>query len=167
MVLTLVSAILATALTGHTVPVDVQCSRNELQHQSRDAATIQRLEKVWTGAYLKGDEALERCLLTPDFTEVLSDGSVKHLADELSLAGKNRGKNLPIPSSPLGTVLLHGNVAAAYGESGAVGPSGVHRRNRYVDYYVWEQGQWHAYFAQQTIIRSGSTSADPAGVQSN
>lgn len=141
-----------TVLFASTGRADGRCSRPELQSQSRDVATVQRLEKAWTLAFLSGDEELERCLLTPDFTEVLSDGSIKHLADELALARNNLGKNRPVPDIPAGTVLLHGNVAAAYGASPPVSSSATRRRMRYVDYYVWENGEWHVYFAQQTFI---------------
>lgn len=123
-----------------------ECTPPSLRHQARDTATVQRLEKAWTVAFLTGDEAFEKCLLIPDFTEVLSDGSVKHLDDELALARKNTGKGLRIPDLPPGTVLLHGSVAAAYGVSGST------RRARYVDYYVWERGGWRVFFAQQTLI---------------
>lgn len=144
--------ILTAVRFASTGRADGRCSRPELQSQTRDVATVERLEKAWTLAFLSGDEELERCLLTPDFTEVLSDGSIKHLADELALARNNLGKNRPVPDIPAGTVLLHGNVAAAYGASPPVSSSATRRRMRYVDYYIWENGEWHVYFAQQTFI---------------
>ena len=62
------------------------CDRPALAHQRRDAATIQRLETAWTLAYLGGDAEFESCLLTSDFTEIMSNGSINHLSEELGLA---------------------------------------------------------------------------------
>jgi hypothetical protein len=128
------------------------CSAPALTHQRRDAATIQRLEKAWSVAYLKGDLDFERCLLTPDFTEIMRTGEVKVLADELDFARKNIGKNLPIPDLPAGSVFIHANVAVAYGLSSPTAPDGTVRKTRYADYYVWQKDGWHAFFAQQTAL---------------
>jgi len=119
-------------------------------HQRKDAATIQHLEGAWSIAYLQGDMELERCLLTPDFTEILRNGDVIVLADELQLAANNKGKNLLIADLPKSTVLIHGNVAVAYGTSHSTSSDGKARTTRFADYYIWENGTWHAFFAQQT-----------------
>jgi hypothetical protein len=126
------------------------CNLPPLMHQSRDVTTVQHLENAWSVAYLRGDTELERCLLTPDFTEILRTGEVKVLTDELEFALKNKGKNLAIPDLPKSTVLMHGNVAVGYGISRSPGAGGEQRTIRYADYYVWEDGAWHAFFAQQT-----------------
>lgn len=131
-------------------PVWAACGQEALQHEHKDAATIQVLETAWSVAYLKGDVDFERCLLTPDFTEILKDGSVKLLVDELGFAAKNSGKHLPIPDLPQGTVFIHGDVAVAYGLSGSTDAQGVKHMTRYADYYIWEEGAWRAYFAQQS-----------------
>lgn len=55
------------------------CARPALAHQRRDATTIQRLESAWTLAHLSGDTEFETCLLTPDFAEIMSNGSINHL----------------------------------------------------------------------------------------
>lgn len=123
---------------------------------------MQRLERVWSLAYIRGDDEIEKCLLLPGFTEVLKDGSIKYLADELGFARKNTGRNLPIPILPVSTVLLHGNVAVAYGVSESTAGDGTHRSMRYVDYYLWEGGMWHAYFAQQTPIAASTHGVDSA-----
>lgn len=125
------------------------CQFQPLRHQQRDKATIERLEQAWSIAYLHGDTPLERCILAPDFTEILRTGEVKGLADEMGLATKNKGKNVAIPDLPKPTILIHGNVAVAYGTSGPAG-----RRMKYADYYVWENGSWHAFFAQQTQLET-------------
>jgi hypothetical protein len=144
--------ILAIVLFKPVVRANPACSRAELQHQSRDVATVQRLERAWSIAYLRGDEELEKCLLLPGFMEVMKDGRIKYLRDELDFARTNRGRNLQIPSLPISAVLLHGNVAAAYGVSESTTRDGAYRSVRYVDHYVWEDGMWHAYFAQQTPV---------------
>jgi uncharacterized protein DUF4440 len=125
------------------------CQNPVLLHQSRDVATIESLEVEWTRAYLSGDTDFEECLLTPDFTEIMRNGDIKGLAAELALAAKNKAKPLPMQDIPKGTVLLHGNVAVAYGRSQSA--SGA-RSMRYADYYVWENNRWQVYFAQQTEI---------------
>ncbi len=126
------------------------CNMPQLMHERRDVTTVQRLENAWSVAYLRGDTDLERCLLTPDFTEILRTGEVKVLADELQFAVKNKGKNLAIPELPKSTVLMHGKVAVGYGTSRSTNADGTPRTIRYADYYVWEGGAWHAFFAQQT-----------------
>jgi hypothetical protein len=118
-------------------------------HQHRDIATIETLELEWSRAYLRGDTHFEECLLTTDFAEIMRNGDVKHLPDELALAEKNKANPLPMGEIPKGTVLLHGNVAVAYGRSQSANGA---RAMRYADYYVWEDGRWRAYFAQQTEI---------------
>ena len=125
------------------------CDIPVLRHQHRDVATIEVLELEWSRAYLRGDTHFEECLLTADFSEIMRNGDIKHLADELGFAEKNKASPLPMGETPKGTVLLHGNVAVAYGRS--QGANGA-RAMRYADYYVWEGGHWRAYFAQQTEI---------------
>jgi hypothetical protein len=102
--------------------------------------------------YLRGDTNLERCLFAPDFKEILHTGEVKDLAAELGFAAKNEGKNLRIPSAPKETILMHGNVAVAYGLSTSNGPDGRRRITRYADYYVWEDNSWRAFFEQQAQV---------------
>ena len=51
--------------------------------EAKDSQTIERLEMAWTLAFLKGDTAFEQCLLTPDFVELLKDGSTEGLDGEL------------------------------------------------------------------------------------
>jgi hypothetical protein len=139
-----------------SVPLRAQnnCDRSELKDEHMDVATIQRLENAWTVAFLKADANFERCLLTADFTEIMRSGEVKFLPDELEFAMKNKGKNLPIPNLPEATVLLHGNVAVAYGTSHSTGLGGKARTTRYADYYLWENETWHAFFAQQTSVEN-------------
>jgi hypothetical protein len=126
------------------------CDRPALAHQQRDAATIQRLESAWTRAYLSGDTEFEACLLTPDFTEIMSNGSINHLSEELGLAEKNKGKAVAAPNMPTITVHLHGDVAVAYGISSEKLIDGKPHKSYFADYYVWKNGMWHVYFAQQT-----------------
>jgi hypothetical protein len=128
------------------------CRFPTLAREHRDVATIQALELEWTRAYLRGDTDFEACLLTPDFTEIMRNGDIKDLAAELALAAKNKAKPLSLGDLPSGQVLLHGNVAVAYGRSTGA------RAMRYADYYVWENSHWRVYFAQQTEIATHSLS---------
>ena len=126
------------------------CHAPTLQHEEKNEATIQRLENAWSVAYLRGDTNFERCLLTSDFTEILRSGEVRGLSGELALAAKNKGKDMRIPNFPRATVFIHGNVAVAYGVVRSADANGQARDTRYADYYVWENGSWRAFFAQQT-----------------
>jgi hypothetical protein len=146
---TLIWGILLLSLVSSLHAKDT-CNMPPLLHQRRDVATVQDLEHAWSVAYLRGDTDLERCLLASDFTEIMRTGEVKGLTDELEFAAKNQGKNPAIPDLPKSTVLIHGNVAVAYGTSTSAGADGARRRTRFADYYVWENGAWHAFFAQQT-----------------
>jgi hypothetical protein len=128
------------------------CELEPLTHQRKDAPTVRRLEEAWSLAFLRGDTSLERCLLTSDFTEITRTGEVKDLAYELELAAKNLGKNRPIPRLPESTVLMHGNVAVAYGMATVNTADDRPRRTQFADYYLWENGAWWAFFAQQTPV---------------
>jgi hypothetical protein len=128
------------------------CELQPLMHQRKDAATVEHLEDAWSVAYLQGDTEFEGCLLTPYFMEILRTGEVKTLKDELGFAARNKGKNLAIPQLPKSTVMLHNDVAVAFGISRSAG-DGKTQATRYADYYVWENGMWHAFFAQQTPIK--------------
>jgi hypothetical protein len=147
------SILMATAmLILSSVAKSNDCQLPALLHQHRDIATIEALELEWTRAYLRGDTLFESCLLTADFSEIMRNGEVKNLSDELALAARNKFHPLPMPSIPKGTVLLHGNVAVAYGQSQSAAPDAPEMK--YADYYVWENGRWHVYFAQQTEMRA-------------
>jgi|ERR1700677_2955095 hypothetical protein len=78
------------------VAVAEDCQKELLLHQRRDTATIDRLERMWTLAYVHGDTDLERCILAPDFTEIMRNGHVKFLRDELRFAENNKGKRLEL-----------------------------------------------------------------------
>ena len=135
-------------LFAPSIPLHAQttCDMDALKAQKRDVAIIQRLENAWTVAYLKADTNFELCLLSKEFTEIVRSGDVKFLSDELAFARKNEGKNLPIPKLPEPTVLLHDNVAVAYGTSQSTGPDGKIKETRYADYYVWKNGNWQFLF---------------------
>jgi len=92
-------------LIALAVEARADCDRPALVNQHRDTATLQRLESAWTLAYLRGDTEFESCLLTPDFTEIMSNGSINHLTDELALAEKNKGKAVTAPNAP--TITVH------------------------------------------------------------
>jgi hypothetical protein len=145
------------ALTGILVfaaTANADCARPVLVHEAQDTATIQRLETAWSLAYLTGDTEFEACLLTPDFTEIMSNGRIDHLGEELALAEKNKGKEVTNPALPATTVHIHGNVAVAYGISSKKMIDGKPYQSWFADYYIWTNGGWHVYFAQQTSFSS-------------
>lgn len=142
--------VLMGAMAGgvlHPPKHDRGCRIGPLANEGRDIATIIRLEHAWSVAYLRGDTAFERCLLTPDFTEVMRSGEVKGLSDEIGFAAKNVGRSDPIPDLPTPQVLIHGNAAVAFAKThGSTGTT------VYADFYVWIGDSWHVYFAQQTAV---------------
>jgi hypothetical protein len=144
-VLTCLSLVLASASAG------AECALPELADQKPDAATIQRLEKAWSTAFLRGDTHFEECLLTPDFTEIKRTGKIDQLSDELALAASNKGKPTQALDMPPVTVHLHDNAAVAYGKGQKV-IDGKTWTVYYADYYLWKDGAWHAYFGQQTAF---------------
>lgn len=127
-----------------------KCDFAPLRNQQKDAATIRRLEMAWTDAYLHGDTRFMSCLLTPDFTEIMRSGELKMLSDELAMAEKNRGQELKTPELPKILVLLHENAAVAYGSTVVKSDDGKTDIRWYSDSYLWKDGRWHAFFAQQT-----------------
>ena len=130
------------------------CNFPSLSNQQRDVATIQRLETAWSEAFLRGDTAFMGCLLAPDYTEILRSGELKTLSDELAMAEKNRGKDLKISEFPSVRVLLHENAAVAYSNEIVKSSDGKSQSRWYSDTYLWKNGRWHAFFAQQTAAES-------------
>jgi hypothetical protein len=130
-----VALLWANANAGDTTPslfpaavsaqsVVSNCDYPELKNQKEDEATIQRLELAWTEAFLRGDTVFMRCLLAPNFTEIMRGGELRTLQDELAKTEQNKGKNLKVPELPKIQVLLHENAAVAYGNSVVDTPDG-------------------------------------------
>lgn len=128
------------------------CARSLPAHQRRDAGTIRQLEAAWNLAFLTGNIEFERCLLTSDFTEIMSTGHIYQLSDELALAEKNKGKKVTSSMTPKITVHIHGNVAVAYGISSEKVVDGRPHKSYYADFYVRNSEAWHVFFAQQTAF---------------
>jgi hypothetical protein len=129
------------------IPVRAQgqngCDLPSLLHQQKDEATIQHLEASWNRAISAGDV---------DFKEILPNGELKALTDQLGSTAKNKGQNHPTPHLPPITVSIHGNVAVAYATwkmSGANQTS-----DKIADYLIWEDGTWHVFFSQITRVEN-------------
>ena len=130
------------------------CNLPQLAHQKQDVATVRHLEEAWSIAFLKGDTALLGCLLLPEYTEITRTGQVKYFRDELEMATVNLGKNLDVPALPVSSVLLHGDVAVAYGETRIGGAGSRGNARRFADFFLWRNGRWYAFFSQQTPIEN-------------
>jgi hypothetical protein len=145
-------AMLAVAtLFACTPAARADCDRPILKNQSHDVETVQRLERAWSKAFGTGDTEYEACLLTPDFMEIRADGKINKLEDELALAATHKGETPAASSTPLPSVHMHGDVAVVYGvSSSAKMVDGKPYKRYYADYYVWKDGAWHVFFAQQT-----------------
>jgi hypothetical protein len=148
------SLVLMFAGTIYSAGQANNCDFPSLRNQQRDAATIQRLETAWSEAFLRGDTAFMSCLLAPDYTEIMRSGELKTLKDELAVAEKNRGKGLQLSELPRVRVLLHENAAVAYGNEIVKNSDGKSQSRWYSDTYLWKDGRWHAFFAQQTAAES-------------
>jgi hypothetical protein len=79
---------------------------------------------------------------------------LKTLKDELAVAEKNRGKGLKMSELPRVRVLLHENAAVAYSNEIVKNSDGKSQSRWYSDTYLWNDGRWHAFFAQQTVAES-------------
>jgi hypothetical protein len=130
------------------------CSDPILMHEKQDVSTILTLERAWSSAFLRGDTDFIACLLTPDFTEIMRNGDIFHLSDELALAEKNKGNGGDSTATPHISVLLHGYVAVAYALASEKRIERALYKNYYADYYLWMDGSWRAYFAQWTPVVS-------------
>jgi Domain of unknown function (DUF4440) len=128
------------------------CDLPQLMHQKKDVATIQHLEDEWSIAFIHGDTEFMRCLLIPEFTEITRSGELKFLRDELDMAARNHGRNLPVPELPKAEVLIYENVAVAYALTTIAGADGKPHPRRNADSYIWTGGQWHVFFSEQTPV---------------
>jgi len=139
------------------------CDRPAFKNQSHDIETIQRLERAWSTAFGTGDTEYEACLLTEDFVEIRADGKINKLADELAQAAKHKGETPAASTTPPSPVHMHGDVAVAYGLSTTARMvDGKPYKRYYADYYVWKDGAWHVFFAQQTSFPVPAEVATPA-----
>lgn len=133
------------------------CARPELANQKKDAATLVRLERAWSRAYVTGDTDFEACLLLPTYQEIKSSGKVSNLTDELAAAAKNKGKNPPQTESEPPAILIHDDVAVAHSDFHFKDSKGVDHEMHSADYYHWENGGWRVFFAQQTAVQTPAT----------
>jgi hypothetical protein len=132
------------------------CARPELADQKKDSATILRLERAWSKAFVTGDADFEQCLLLPDYQEIRSNGKLDTLPDQLAKAAKNKGKNLPVSDFHPPAVLIHDDVAVAHGSFSYTDATGAQREMHSADYYHWENGGWRVFFSQQTLVPPAS-----------
>jgi hypothetical protein len=145
-------ALLLLALIPALAQGQSGCDLPSLLHQQKDEATIQHLEASWSRAISEGDADFERCLLTTDFKEILPNGELKALTDQLGSTAKNKGQNRLTPHLPPVTVSIHGNVAVAYATWKM--PGANQTSDKIADYLIWEDGSWHVFFSQITRVEN-------------
>jgi hypothetical protein len=125
-----------------------------MKNERHDIETVQRLERAWSAAHGIGDTEYEACLLTEDFMEIRSDGKINRLENELALAATHKGQAPKPPSGTPVMVHMHGDVAVAYGvSSSAQMVDGKPYKSYFADYYVWKDGIWRVFFAEQTTFQ--------------
>jgi hypothetical protein len=138
-------------VAGHAQAKDA-CNLRSLAHQQRDEATIQNLETAWNIAMSRGDTDFELCLLTPDFMEILPNGELKTLTDQLGFTEKNQEQNKPVAELPKIKVLIHGNVAVAHA---TWKPTEANRKpDQTADFFIWEKRHMARLFLASNASRS-------------
>jgi hypothetical protein len=147
----LVILVSAVSIVG-AARAEASCNQPELQGQAQERATIRKLESAWVHAFLTGDSDLEGCILSPDFTEIRSDGTIDHFAEQMARVAKHKG-GTDNGNRPDLQVLMHDDVAVAYAVSKeTMMIDGKPHGFASADYYVWKDGAWHCFFAQQTTF---------------
>ncbi|HEV2298555.1 MAG TPA: nuclear transport factor 2 family protein [Candidatus Acidoferrales bacterium] len=151
----LMGSLLLAALWASQAGAKTRCDLPELAHQKKDAATIRRLENLWSEAFLTGNTKIMSCLLDPNYTEISRSGELQYFAEEIGMASRNRDKNLMMPQLPDPNVELHENVATAHGQGMATTTSdGKQVANSYADFFVWKNGRWQAFFSVKIPVHS-------------
>jgi hypothetical protein len=117
--------------------VAASCAGHELTNQRRDAESVRRADSAWTVAYVHGDTAFMRCLLTPDFTNYTLTGTYDR-DGELAKAARTGDPAKPVPPLPHIDVQLHGASAVA---------TWIANGRRGIDVYAFVDGRWRAYLA--------------------
>jgi hypothetical protein len=126
-----------------------QDCRRVLGQQSADAASIKRVERAWTEAFLHGGTDYLQCLLTQDYVSVSAKGVPHDRSAIIGFAEKNKGKDTPMPSLPDPTIQIYGNTAVVQSDSPAA-PDGKYPAMYSSDIFAFQDGAWHAVYSQHT-----------------
>ena len=119
-----------------------------------DQQILIQLERDWDAAFHRKDVRFIENILGAEFLATYADGSRADKAKELALAADF---DQQIDSSTLDefTVKVYGDSAVVWFTQHLVGPSQGRRVElafRYVDVFVWRDGQWRCVASQSTKV---------------
>lgn len=144
----LLSCLCFLALSGLTpCYAAADCGVQQAPNQKMDADGVKRAERSWLVAEFRGDIDTVACMLEPDYTEIRFDGGVRHRADILSGAARNKGSTQPIPTIVWTGIVVNGDSATAYSVRDMHGMNGKPVKVFFTDTFVYRDGGWHPYFS--------------------
>lgn len=114
--------------------------------QSPTADGIRAVEAHWSRAFVTGDAAYLRTLLTPDYVSVGLNGVARDRDTIVAASQKYASLHKPSASSatsPGMTVRVQGTTGIATFESNA---------QRSVDVFYFAEGSWHAWYSEHTAV---------------
>jgi ketosteroid isomerase-like protein len=144
----LAQAVLTCAL------VAVAAATASAQSVKSDQQTLEDLERQWDVAFRNGNVTFIDSILDKDFIATYDDGTRADRAKELELA---KGPSQQIDDSDLDdfTIRINGNTAVVWFTLHLLGPiqgKPVRIDYRYMDVWVFRDGQWKCIATQSTRI---------------
>jgi hypothetical protein len=138
------------AMPGAALAADAESQMNQ--------AGIDAVEKHWGDAFTGGDAAYLGALLDDDYISVSGKGVARTKADIIALAQQIAAKNKATPPAPSSTPAQHSvSNTTIHGTTAIVTSTGFGQKS--VDVFHYENGAWHAWYSQHTMIA-------PPGVKS-
>jgi hypothetical protein len=121
-----------------TAPWSPSCERHEILNQHADAASVRQVDSAWSAAFVHGDTAFMRCLLTADYRGYSLSGAESDRDGEVAKALHYGSPDKPLPAFPKADVEMHGSSAWV---------GGLSNGRRWIDVYRFEDGAWHAFLS--------------------
>jgi hypothetical protein len=143
--------VMALLVCGFALPVLAQDCRSVLGLQTADVASLKRVEREWSDAFMHGKPEYIACLLAPDYASVSPKG-VHDLSWEVEHARKNKGSSAPIPDVPGTTYQVHGSTGVVRFFHPADGKQPASYGS---DIFSFQDGAWRALYSQHTYVESG------------
>jgi hypothetical protein len=123
------------------------CAGHQLPDQRHDVASVRRVDSAWTVAYLHGDTAFMRCMLTADYRGYSLSGVGVDRDGEVGKAARFGRPDRPLPAYPNASIEVHGASAVV---------DGISNGRRWIDVYRFEDGVWHAFLSADVKLPEGS-----------
>jgi|GEM_PF-1436970 len=120
------------------------CAAIQTPDQRRDEATLQRIERAWLTAELRGDVHFLQCLLLPDYVNIDKAGHKHPGADIIAHAQRNLGQDREIPPID-STIVVNGDAATAYSSSRTRDKDGQWHDVHFVDTFRFVNNAWHPF----------------------